>query len=60
MAPTKAFNIPGVGCAFAIIEDPEMRGGGDRDPLEVPREGEMFGDQAEEEEGATPEGAAAQ
>ncbi|MEE8042102.1 MAG: PatB family C-S lyase [Pseudomonadales bacterium] len=25
MAPTKTFNIPGVGCAFAIIEDTELR-----------------------------------
>ena len=25
MAPSKTFNIPGVGCAFAIIQDQEMR-----------------------------------
>lgn len=25
MAPTKTFNIPGVGCAVAVIEEPELR-----------------------------------
>jgi cystathionine beta-lyase len=25
MAPSKTFNLPGLGCAFAVIPDPEMR-----------------------------------
>jgi cystathionine beta-lyase len=26
MAPSKTFNVPGLGCAFAVITDPELRG----------------------------------
>ena len=25
MAPSKTFNVPGLGCAFAVITDPELR-----------------------------------
>jgi cystathionine beta-lyase len=27
MAPSKTFNIPGLGCAFAVIPDPDLRRG---------------------------------